>query len=207
VPSTPGVDYRIIYSSLEFSGLKAEIQNPKKLLITHVGRIARGKGQIDAVKASAKLDDAGIDFSLELLGGVEDEAVEKELKSEINKLGLSARVNLRGHVDNVSQILSYTDVFLFPSAGEGMPNAFIEALHYGVPCLAYSNTVFPEFIEMGFHVHLVKDSDVAALSSELTQIVANLDKEKQLSKNNVALCENYFSVDRELDGWREVICY
>lgn len=206
VPSTPGVDYRIIYSSFEFSETNTKQETDSEaLVITHVGRIARGKGQIDAVIACKKLAAAEIDFRLELLGGVEDAAVEKELKYEIERLGLDERVNLRGHVNNVSEVLSYTDIFLFPSAGEGMPNAFIEALHYGVPCLAYSNTVFPEFVDMGFYARLVTDGNVDALSQALLDVVLDIGNEKHLSKNNIELAKDYFQVERELSDWHAIL--
>jgi glycosyltransferase involved in cell wall biosynthesis len=206
VPSTPGVDYRIIYPSFEFSGTIAEQKTDAEgLLITHVGRLVRGKGQIDAVIACKKLAAGEIEFRLELIGGVEDVALEKELKSEIERLGLAERVNLRGHINNVSEVLSYTDIFLFPSAGEGMPNAFIEALHYGVPCLAYRNTVFPEFVDMGFYVRLVKDGDVDELSQALLDVVSDIENEKQRSKNNPELAKDYFQVERELSEWHAIL--
>ena len=86
-----------------------------------------------------------------------------------------------------------------------MPNAFIEALHYGVPCLAYCNTVFPEFVDMGFYLRLVKDGDVDALSQALLDMVSDFDNEKQRSKNNIELAKDYFQVERELSDWNAIL--
>jgi len=52
-----------------------------------------------------------------------------------------------GFSDNVQQYLQTADVFLFPSHGEGLGNAFIEALANNLICISYDNTTFPEFQE------------------------------------------------------------
>ena len=206
MPSTSGVKFHIIYSSFEFREVVYErITDMKGLVISCVGRIIRPKGQIDAVIACAKLRDAGIDFTLELLGGTADVDYEKDLKLEINRLGLNKMIRLRGHVTNVTEFLSNSDIFLLPSAGEGMPNAFIEALHYGVPCLAYSNTVFPEFLEMGFHVTLAINSDIDDLAGKLVAVAENIEDERRASNINKKLAIEYFNTKRELDAWREVL--
>ena len=114
-------------------------------------------------------------------------------------------MSLEGYVESVNIYLEQADILLFPSSGEGMPNAFIEALHYNVICIAYDNTVFPEFLDMGFHVHLVKNSDISALAEKLVQVVSNLDNEKELSNKNMELSKSYFSVDRELAEWKEIL--
>ena len=106
---------------------------------------------------------------------------------------------------NVSEYLASTDIFLFPSAGEGMPNAFIEAMHYGAVCIAYENTVFPEFLEMGFYIHLVKNGDIDALSKKLIQVAVDIDNEKIKSNKNIDLVEGYFRVEEELVQWLSIL--
>jgi GalNAc-alpha-(1->4)-GalNAc-alpha-(1->3)-diNAcBac-PP-undecaprenol alpha-1,4-N-acetyl-D-galactosaminyltransferase len=140
-----------------------------------------------------------------MVGSADSSNYINEVKLAIENSSIRGSVSLEGYVESVNTYLENTDILLFPSSGEGMPNAFIEALHYDIVCIAYANTVFPEFLEMGFYVHLVKDSDINALSDKLNQVVSNLDEEKQLSKRNMALAKAYFSVDRELDEWREVL--
>ncbi len=208
VPLTPAVKYRVIRPSFDFEVKEKEeegsAENPE-VNIVHVGRVAYGKGQLDAILACDTLQAQDIPFRLQIIGSADSSNYINEVKLAIENSTIKESISLEGYVESVNTYLEKADILLFPSSGEGMPNAFIEALHYNIVCIAYDNTVFPEFIEMGFHVHLVKDSDVRALSDKLNQIVANLDKEKQLSKDNMALAKSYFSVDRELDEWREVL--
>ena len=208
VPVTGKVSYKIIYPSYEITSVKEPLAEPvrkNKLFITHVGRVAPGKGQVDAVRACKQLYNKSIDFQFDILGGLEDNEYEESLKAEIGTDDFSSRIHVRGHVTNVTEYLRATDIFLFPSSGEGMPNAFIEAMHYAAVCIAYDNTVFPEFVDMGFYVRLVKDGDVEALSQALLGVALDIDNEKQRSKNNIELEKNYFQVERELSDWYEIL--
>ena len=46
------------------------------------------------------------------------------------------RLRLCGRVYDVPRYLAAADVFLFPSRGEGLSNAMLEALAHGLPCVA-----------------------------------------------------------------------
>lgn len=208
VPDTKDVNYAIIYPSFEFTVPKPEaktISPADELVITHVGRQAKGKGQLDAVIACRAIADAGVNFRLELLGGVEDQNCHAEVQQAIDSNGLAGKVIMRGHVTNVSDLLASSDIFLFPSYGEGMPNAFIEALHFGIPCIAYNNTVFPEFGEMGFYITLADDRDIKDLSRKLLGIVQALDKEREAASGNALLATKYFNIQNEQEGWRAIL--
>lgn len=206
VPETPGVSYKVIRPSFDFE-VNAEIKNSdnNKISIVHVGRVAYGKGQVDAVLACSTLKNRGVDFKLKLVGSADESNYINEVKDAIKNSSMEDYVSLEGYVESVNAYLEQADILLFPSSGEGMPNAFIEALHYDIVCISYDNTVFPEFMDMGFYVHLVKDSDIDMLSSELVQVVSDLDEEKHKAEKNMALAKEYFSVERELSEWRQVL--
>lgn len=207
VPDNGVAMYKIIYPSYEISSSveSHERAGDKRLHITHVGRVTSGKGQIDAVRACRELYNNGIDFQLDILGGLEGDAYVEALELEIGTGDFSSHVYLRGHVTNVTEYLQATDIFLFPSLGEGMPNAFIEAMHHNTVCIAYNNTVFPEFREMGFYIHIVRNADVSELSQKLIDVANDIESEKQKSKVNVALVQKYFRIEREMSQWREVL--
>ena len=206
VPETPDVEYRVIRPSFDFDvNIKGKSEAAGVISIVHVGRVAYGKGQVDAVLACVALRDRGIEFSLKLVGSADSSNYINEVKEAVKRNSLEEFVTLEGYVESVNAYLEHADILLFPSSGEGMPNAFIEALHYDIVCIAYDNTVFPEFLEMGFHVQLVSDSDIDALSAKLLQVVSDLDEEKSKAKKNMKLAEDYFSVERELSEWREVL--
>jgi glycosyltransferase involved in cell wall biosynthesis len=205
-PYTKTVKYRIIFPSFTFADAPPEAKaRSEGLVITHVGRIASGKGQQDAVYACRKLADAGVDFRLELFGHVDNKNTELEIKQAIDQCGLAGMVYLRGHVNCVGDVLASSDIFLFPSYGEGMPNAFIEAMHFGLPCLAYNNTIFPEFIEMGFRITLAENRNVEDLSAKLLDVAQHIKAEKDSVVGNINLARKYFNIERERKSWAEIL--
>lgn len=207
VPPTKGVSFRVVYPSFRIggSGIKTGPAEGRKIRLVHIGRIASGKGQNDAVEACAALHREGIDFELDLVGSVGDDSYSRDLQGQIRSAPYARHINLVGYVEDTLGYLAGADLFLFPSYGEGMPNAFIEALHFGIPCLAYANTVFPEFISMGFHVTLAADRDRSDLSDKLLKMATGIDKEKRASYPNAQLAREYFNVQRELADWQEIL--
>ncbi len=207
VPHTKESAYKIILPSYTISSneIHSDGNHYEQIQITHVGRIASGKGQFDALNACRLLHSKGVAFQLDFLGALDESSYTQELKKAINGSVFSNQVQLRGHVKNVTDYLAQTDIFLFPSAGEGMPNAFIEAMHYNNVCIAYDNTVFPEFVEMGFYIHLVRNGDVEALTEKLLAVVMDIENEKLRSVKNTALVQDYFQSERELAQWDELL--
>jgi len=206
VPQTPGVQYRVIRPSFDFTvNLQNRDIKNNTISIVHIGRIAGGKGQVEAVQACHALVEKGIDFRLSLVGSGDGSNYIDQVRDAIARYAMQKYVSLEGYVENTNTYLEQADILLFPSRGEGMPNAFIEALHYNIVCIAYDNTVFPEFREMGFDVHLAADGDVEQLSSELLNVVSDLVEQKRKAEKNMALAKSYFSVERELHEWEGVL--
>lgn len=207
VPVNDNVNYRVIRPSFDFEVRHRNDAGNSNVVINivHLGRIAPGKGQVDAVKACGLLKKNGIKFKLTLVGASDGGQYEHEVKTIVQQSGLSDCVFITGYVANVNQYLEQADVFLFPSSGEGMPNAFIEALHYNIVCIAYNNTVFPEFIAMGFYLHLVPDRSVADLSSKLLDVVSHLHEEHEKTLKNAELARGYFQKDREINDWIKIL--
>jgi len=208
VPPTENAVFKVIYPSFRIDARQKSADDAathEKLRLVHIGRVAAGKGQVDAVKACSSLHTAGIDFELDLLGQADDDNYSTELNTIIENSAYADQINPHGFVEETQSYLERADIFLFPSYGEGMPNAFIEALHFGIPCLAYDNTVFPEFITMGFHVTLAADRDHDDLADKLLAMVKQIDREKQSSYDNAELAKKYFNVQRELASWQEIL--
>ena len=208
VPTGGKADYQVIRPSFEFdidSDGVARKQNRKNLNIVHVGRVVQGKGQIDAVLACAGLYEAGVKFELKLVGGGEGDGYMEELEKTIESSNYKKSVHLEGYVKEVDVYLNEADIFLFPSAGEGMPGSVIESLNYPLICVTYDNTVFPEFSEMGFHFHTVNDGDVDELKLRLLLIANDLDSEKKRASKNPGIAKRVFGRDLEIAEWHKIL--
>ena len=70
---------------------------------------------------------------LEIYGKGEEES---KLKALVFELGITDNVTFCGNTDDMPSVLSRADIFLLASDYEGLPNALMEAMAVGVPCIA-----------------------------------------------------------------------
>jgi glycosyltransferase involved in cell wall biosynthesis len=193
---------KLIYSSIEIA--EKEKINHEKLALVHVGRIADAKGQVDAIKACDILYKNGIDFIFYIVGGF-DESYKKEFMSFYNSIEYKENIKLVGYIKNVDEYLRKSDIFIFPSLGEGLGNAFIEALSSDLICISYDNTSFPEFVELGFDFFMVENKNEENLKNTLLDVVKNLTQYNKQVLNNFALSKKLFRKDREISEYLEIL--
>ncbi len=201
IPRSPGIRYEIIMQSYRCAREKPGIKKTDRLAILHVGRVASGKGQLDAIEACKVLYDNGMDFQMTFIGAYDDTDYKLEIDEAMVGIKYSDSISFTGHAPDVASYLDKSNILLFPSKGEGMPNALIEAMHYGLVCITYDNTVFPEFLEMGFYLHLVKGGDVAGLGKKLLSVAENIEYEVSCAHRNIELAFDMFDPKRESADW------
>lgn len=109
-------------------------------LLACVGALIPRKGQVFAIEALAELPQA----ELLLAGSGPDEAM---LRARAAALGLTDRVHFLGAVPHgeLPRVLSAADVFVLPTASEGLANAWVEALACGTPVVT---TPIPGALEL-----------------------------------------------------------
>lgn len=187
IPIAKKSKLKTIYTSTVFEEYSAKKIENKAI---HVGRIVKGKGQLDSVKAIV-----GTNIELDLVGSIEDLDYHEKIIDELNKNKLNKQVSFIGFNDNPQALLSESSFFIFPSSGEGLSNALIEALGHGLICIVYNNTVFPEFELLGFHLHLVNNEE--QLKDKIKYVIDNYSDEITQSFNNVSLARDFFSFEKE----------
>ena len=163
-----------------------------KIRLVHVGRLQEGKGQRDAIKVVSQLHKHGLLANLTLYGNGPDFDY---LQGMVRMLGLSGYVKFMGEVEKPYSYLKDYDIFVFPSDGEGLPNAFLEALYSGIYCCCYENTVFPELFEMGLKFDMAHQGDYTTLAKK---ILCFFDKREVFpEKRNTELISTAFSLKKE----------
>jgi len=91
---------------------------------------------------------------------------EKNLKAQVESLGLLDRVSFLGYVSHVDmpKYLKVSDVFVRPSLSEGFGNSFIEAMASGLPVVATAVGGIPDFLknkETGLFCDVSSPADIA----------------------------------------------
>lgn len=199
IPFGKNTQEKLIYSSFEFNE-NIKVKNDI-LTLCHVGRIAEGKGQTDAIKACSILIDNNIDFEFNIVGGF-DNTYERNFLEFYNQCEYKDKINLIGFSKDVKLYLGRTDIFLFPSYGEGLGNAFIEALSYDIPCISYNNTSFPELRSLGLEFEMVENKNIEMLKDKLLSVSKSLDTFTYNNKKNI---KERFSLNIEIANYMNIL--
>ncbi|GGB41732.1 hypothetical protein GCM10011502_13790 [Oceanisphaera marina] len=197
IPISDKANSGVIYTSTNF--MSTPPQKPTKKAI-HIGRIAHGKGQIDALQAIENTD-----IPLKLVGTGDDKNYLLKLNNEIKNRNLEGQAELIGYHPQPQELFHDASIFLFPSHGEGLSNALIEALGNGLICIVYDNTVFPEFKKLGFHIHLARDRDIEHLRELFNIILINFNQEIELASSNILLARAIFSQKNEIKNLSDIL--
>lgn len=100
-----------------------------RIRLVCVGAVCDRKGQLHIVKALARLPK---DVSLLLVGPVRDTRYFREIAEVSKALGVAERVVHIPFMETIEMAYKAGDIFVLPSAGEGMPSAMLEAMASGL---------------------------------------------------------------------------
>jgi glycosyltransferase involved in cell wall biosynthesis len=132
-----------------------------------VATLRSWKGHRHLLDAIARVADART--VLVIVGdGPQREALERQAAA----LGLGARVRFAGQQRDVAPWLASLDVFALPStANEGVPQALLQAMAAGVPCVTTRAGAIPEIARDGETALVVPPGDPAALASAIDRLL------------------------------------
>lgn len=144
----------------------------KLTVLSFVGHMIRAKGIYELFRVFARLSATDDSLRLLLVGSVVER---RQVKKSIQQLGIQTKVNLTGAVshDQIVGYLNATDLFVFPSWSEGLPNAVLEACSCGLPVLTTSVGGIPEIITSGKNGLLVPPCNEELLYSSARRLIAD----------------------------------
>jgi len=96
-----------------------------------VGSLIESKGHIRAFDSFKK---AKFDFTLEIIG---EGPLKDTLKERVNLLGMNDQIFFRGVEKDMKKVYTSADFLIQTSYFEGFPNAVLEALSFGIPCVIF----------------------------------------------------------------------
>jgi glycosyltransferase involved in cell wall biosynthesis len=101
-------------------------------------------------------------------------------------------------------MLLTADVFVLPSLHESSPNALIEAMGIGMPCIASDVGGIVDLIEDGKNGIRVPTQDPAALATALHQVLTEPDFASELGKNARTTIQQKFDSDVSIRKLEEI---
>lgn len=127
------------------------------------------------------------------------------LEAQVAKLGVGYKVLFAGNQQDVLPWLQSFDVFALPSyANEGVPQALIQAMLAGLPCVT---TNIGSMAELAIHEKtalVVQPQDVPALASALAKLLEDKALAQHLGMAAHRHCEARFSREQMLDKMERI---
>lgn len=171
-----GIDTdRFVFSEENRAEYRRQLKLNNELVIGHIGRFTKDKDHnylIDIFSEVIKLDS---NVQLLLIG---EGPLEKSIRNKISNLNIQDSVELLGRRDDVAQLLSAMDVFVFPSENEGLGIAAIEAQANGLICIA-SDTLPKELQQTDSIKFLSKNKGAAYWANTVVNGDRSLENRKE----------------------------
>lgn len=147
-------------------------------LVLNVGRLHHQKAQDVLLEAFATLARDHPDVRLCIVG--EGEAL-WALKARAGELGVVGRVEFAGTVADVDARYRAASIFALPSRHEGAPNALMEAMSHGLPCIVSdASPGLRDLVKNEREGLVVPVDDAAALAQALDRLVRSPDLRARL---------------------------
>jgi glycosyltransferase involved in cell wall biosynthesis len=124
----------VIYNPIRETGEKClPILKRDKIFVTVARLDNRQKNQIMMMRAFLRASENHPDYQLHILGeGPDREKYEKFIVDN----NAEGKIILKGHVSNPFDYIKSCRAFVLTSEFEGMPNALLEAMSIGLPCVS-----------------------------------------------------------------------
>ena len=124
----------------------------------------------------------------------------ENIQKQVRSLGIEARVRFAGNQKDVVPWLQAIDIFALPSyANEGVPQALVQAMLVGLPCVTTAIGSIPELANDGETALVVPPGDVPSLKKALERLAGDAALRKQLGAAARRHAEAGFSYDGMLD--------
>lgn len=143
--------------------IRDEFNIKDKFVVGHVGRFHPQKNHLFLVDVFAEIHKQCPNSILMLVGIGE---LMDAVKAKVAELKLNDSVIFTGSRDDVNELLSAFDAFVFPSLFEGLPVTLVEAQVAGLPCFA-SDTITRE-VDFAEKIHYISfKCDAAYWANEI----------------------------------------
>ncbi|PAB01865.1 glycosyltransferase [Enterococcus canintestini] len=187
-----GIDWNRFQKKISITQEK-EIRKFYKLkensrLILSVGELSSLKNHILGVKAFLDIKTENIEY---IICGIGPE--EQNLRKLVKENDLENQVHLLGYQTAIENLMSISEIFLFPSRREGLGLAALEAMAAGLPIISSNVGGIKDYMEDGRTGCILDDLDNPKELAKKIDYLLNidLDAKKDIAKRNKVISRKY----------------
>jgi glycosyltransferase involved in cell wall biosynthesis len=165
-------------------------------LVLFLGRLHAVKGLDLLVEAFVK---AALPNTRLIIAGHDEDGTGRRIESQVKAFGLDDRFVFTGHLeaDARRDALTAADLFVLTSDSEGLPNAVLEALAAGVPCLLTPMCNVPEVEEA--LAGRVTEGSPEAVATALHELLSDPTELARMGENARTLAGDRFDLEHIVD--------
>lgn len=173
----------------------------REKIIVAVGRLEEQKNHKMLIEAFSKLPEEFKEYKLIIYG---EGSLRNKLEEQINELKLNDRVLLPGQINNIKEKIYKASLFVLSSNYEGMPNALMEAMALGIPCISTDCPCGgPKFlIKNKENGYLIDTNDTENLYKMMEEILKTDQTRISQNANKITIKLNPKNINKK---WKEYI--
>ncbi len=127
--------------------------------------------------------------------------IQPQLTQMAEALGIRESIEFAGLQSNVVAQLYRAGIAVLPSRWEGMPNAILEAMACGIPCIATRVSGSEDIIQQGVNGLLVEVEDYEAMAKALLTLLCDTTLAMQYGQAARATIEQRYSLEHITDAY------
>ncbi|MCA0983043.1 N-acetyl-alpha-D-glucosaminyl L-malate synthase BshA [Halobacillus yeomjeoni] len=175
------------------------IQEDEKVLI-HISNFRKVKRVPDVIRSFAKIEKE-VPSKLLLVG---DGPEYSDCYQLVKDLGIEDKVLFLGKQDNVSDLLSISDMKLLLSEKESFGLVLLEAMACGVPCIGTNIGGIPEVIDHGETGYIAELGNIDQIADYAVKILTDNELLNSLSVNAKQVVNNKFASSTILEEYERL---
>lgn len=171
----------IIHNSVTVPQKKYLIPESRDNRIVTVGRLHPQKNPWLLIDAFTLIASKFPEITLEFYG---DGQLKEEIQAKIDSLGMTERIHLNASRKDIFDVIRTARLFVLPSDFEGMPNALMEAMALGLPCVAADCRPggARTLIEDGVNGYIVPVKNPKAMAEKIEYLLNHPDIAESIAK-------------------------
>lgn len=177
------------------------LRTEKQDLVVCVGRLMAVKDPFVLLSAFDMFHESFPSYRLVWFGEGE---MREEMEKWIAKKGLGNCVQLPGTRKDIVREMAAAKMFVMTSKYEGMPNALIEAMSIGLPCICTRVAGAEELIEAEKNGILVPVGGINECRDAMTRVAENGEYAENLGRN-AAETADMLDVENIMRQWMEIL--
>ena len=190
---------------------KSKLLLKDKILVTFIGGITFRKGINKIIDEWYKVIEVLPNCYLLLIGPrfkeegvIGDDFCLKDVKQTIKLYNMENNIECTGPVNIVEEYLKISDLFIFPSFLEGMPNVVLEAMSCGVPVVSYHVSGINDILRDGKEGIIIEQGRVSDFINAVIDLLQNKSLRKLYSESSYNRIRDLFSINMISKQYNEI---